>query len=531
MANKDLLYFGDNLPVFREHINDDTVDLIYLDPPFNSKATYNVLFKERSGSRSAAQIRAFTDTWRWDEAAVMSYEGVVNEGGRVAEAMRAFQVLMPKSNALAYLSMMAPRLKELHQVLKSTGSLYLHCDPNASHFIKVLLDAVFGPKGFRNEIVWKRTPFAGSSKARAMQYPKSHDIILFYTKGPKWTWNGPTLPYSAKYLKRFIHDDSDGRGPYRKTLLKTYSEETFARLKEENSLVQPESEGAMYSYKQFLRKSSGTTQIDDLWTDINALNPVARERLGYPTQKPEALLERIIEASSNQGDLVLDPFCGCGTATAVSQRLGRRWIGIDITYLAIKLIKRRLRDTFGKKVDSSYQIIGSPTTIEDAEALAKMDRYQFQWWALDMVDARTTADQKKKSADRGIDGKLYFHDDAASGTTKLVVLSVKSGGVGVKDVRELNDVVRRENAALGVLITLEPPSQPMRAEAAQAGTYKSPWRNRPFHKTQILTVADLFDGKEIDMPPRAETNVTFKKAPRAKGKLAVQSELFDCEEE
>jgi adenine specific DNA methylase Mod len=225
----------------------------------------------------------------------------VRAGGEVAQALAAFQTLLGPSTMLAYLSMMAPRLIELHRVLRSTGALYLHCDPTASHYLRLLLDAIFGPAHFRNEIIWKRTPFSGSSKARAAQLPRSHDVVLLYSKGHEWTWNGPTEPYSEDYLKRFKWDDDDGRGRYRKTLLKTYSKETFERLRDDDRLVAPVREGAQWSYKQYLSESSGQRQIDDVWTDVNALNPVARERLGYPTQKPEALLERIISASTAEG--------------------------------------------------------------------------------------------------------------------------------------------------------------------------------------------------------------------------------------
>lgn len=416
------LYYGDNLDILRRYVADESVDLVYLDPPFNSARNYNVLFAEQDGTRAAAQIRAFEDTWRWDAAAAAAYEEVVEAGGKVSQVLQSFRLFLGDNDMLAYLSMMAPRLIELHRVLKSTGSLYLHCDPTASHYLKLLLDAVFTPSGFRNEITWRRTPFAGSSKARAQQLPRSHDVILFYTKNGGWTWNPPTAPYLPEYLARFKWDDNDGRGPYRKTLLKTYSQETFERLKADNRLIAAESAGARWSYKQYLAESSGTRQIDDIWTDINAINPVAKERLGYPTQKPEALLERIIEASSKPGDVVIDPFCGCGTTIAAAQKLKRRWIGIDITHLAINLIRTRLRDMYGDA--AKFVVIGEPTTVEDAEELAKTDPYQFQWWALGLVGARPV--EQKKGADKGIDGRLYFHEDGRKGReTKSAIFPSK----------------------------------------------------------------------------------------------------------
>ena len=417
------LFYGDNLQVLRDHVDSSSVDLIYLDPPFNSRQDYNVLFAEKDGSRSASQITAFKDTWEWNEEAALSYEQVVEAGGKVADAMRAFRTLLGGTDMLAYLAMMAPRLIELRRVLKDTGSIYLHCDPTASHYLKLLIDSVFGPSLYRNEIVWRRTPFAGSSKARARQYPRSHDLLMFYSKGREWTWNTPSQPYSEKYLSRFKWDDKDGRGLYRKTLLKTFSTATFERLKAENRLVNPVSDHARWSYKQYLNESSGFTQYDDVWVDLNAINPVAKERLGYPTQKPEALLERILRASSNEGDLVLDPFCGCGTTVQVAQRLNRRWIGIDITHLAIGLIKTRLDDAYGAEIRNAYQVIGEPTDVAGAEQLALENKYQFQYWALGLCAARPT-EGIKKGADRGIDGRLFFHDDR-SGDSKQIIFSVQ----------------------------------------------------------------------------------------------------------
>ncbi|HEX9751377.1 MAG TPA: DNA methyltransferase [candidate division Zixibacteria bacterium] len=508
-GTENTLYYGDNLDVLRRYIADESVDLIYLDPPFNSAQDYNVLFREQDGTRSASQIKAFEDTWRWDEAAARTYQETVESGCRVSLAMQGFRALLGNSDMLAYLSMMAPRLVELRRVLRPSGSIYLHCDPTASHYLKLLLDAVFGPTAFRNEIVWRRTPFSGSSKARARQLPRSHDVIYFYSKDADWIWNAPTVPYSQEYLERFKWKDD--RGLYRKTLLKTYSEPTLERLRAENRLIEPIEEGAKFSYKQYLDESPGFRQIDDIWVDINMINPVAKERLGYPTQKPEALLERILSASSNEGDLVLDPFCGCGTTIAAAQRLNRRWIGIDVTHLAITLIRHRLKDAFGD--EAKYKIIGEPTSLPDAQTLAASDRFQFQWWALGLVGARPA--EQKKGADQGIDGRLYFHDEGAKGSTKQIVLSVKSGGVSVKDVRDIRGVIEREKAAIGVLITLEEPTRPMRSEAAGAGIYSSPWGTK--HPVlQVLTIQDLLAGKGIDYP--VATNRTFKRAPRSKPK-------------
>ena len=505
------LYYGDNLDILRRYVEKESVDLVYLDPPFNSNQDYNVLFKERNGSRSGAQIKAFKDTWIWDEESSRAYHDMVEHGPPdVSNALQAFQKFLGHNDMLAYLSMMAPRLVELRRVLRDTGSIYLHCDPTASHYLKMLMDAVFGPANFRNEISWKRTPFAGSSKARARQYPRSHDVILYYSKGEEWTWNQPELPYTDEYLARFKWQDE--RGYYRKTLLKTYSQATLERLRSEGRLIEPVTAGAKYNYKQYLEESSGTRQVDDFWADINMINPVAAERMGYPTQKPEALLERIIRANSNEGDMVLDPFCGCGTTIAVAQRLNRRWIGIDVTCLAINLMRRRLESAFGGKAE--FDVIGEPTAYSEARQLAAENPYQFQWWALDLVGARPVIE--KRGADKGVDGRLLFHDDE-SGKTKQVILSVKAGHLAAAHVRDLRGVIEREGAEIGCLISLEEPTQPMRAEAADASFYQPPLGARTYPRLQLLTVKELLEGKKLQLP-EGRVDVTFKKAARAKAK-------------
>jgi len=511
---KNKLYFGDNLKVLREEVSDESVDLVYLDPPFNSAATYNVLFRERSGEESGAQITAFEDTWHWGLEAEAVYHEVVTAGGKLSALLQAFRASLGQNDMMAYLAMMAPRLQELHRVLKPTGSLYLHCDPTASHYLKLVLDAVFGPDGFRNEIVWRRTPFSGSSKARAQQLPRSHDLLLFYTKGDAWTWHAPSLPYTDEYLERFRF--ADARGHYRKTLLKTYSAETLERLRREDRLIEPTREGANYSYKQYLHESSGTRQVDDVWVDVNMINPVAKERLGYPTQKPEALLERVITASTNEGDLVLDPFCGCGTTVSVAERMHRRWIGIDITHLAVSLIRHRLQTAFGSDL-APYEVLGAPTDAAGAAALALEDRHQFEWWALGLVEARPGQD-KKKGADSGVDGLIYFFDDT-SGQARKIVVQVKSGHVGATLIRDLKGVIEREKAALGVFVTLEEPTGPMEKEAASAGFYEPEHFNRrKFPRLQVLTIAELLAGKEVQYP-RIAPAATFKVAePKTKQK-------------
>jgi DNA modification methylase len=535
------LYYGDNLDVLRRYVRDASVDLVYLDPPFKSNQDYNVLFREQSGTPSAAQIRAFEDTWEWNEDAQQSYEEIIEHGGRIAEAMRAFNTFLAKSDMMAYLSMMAPRLLELRRVLKPTGSIYLHCDPTASHYLKMLMDAVFGSSMFRNEIVWQRTGAHGSSK----RFGPIHDTILFYTKSEVYVWNPAYIPLPQETADAWFNnvEPDTGRRFNRNTLTapgvrsgssgkpwrgidpttkgRHWAVPGFARhvigdldtiealeaLDKMGRVFWPKKAGGTPMLKLYLDESKGVPALD-VWTDIR-LQTSAQERLGYPTQKPEALLERIILASSNEGDVVLDPFCGCGTAIAVAQRLNRQWIGIDITHLAITLIRHRLRDAYGDSV--TCKVIGEPVSIPDAQALAVQDKYQFQWWALGLVGARPA--EPKKGADKGIDGRRYFHDPQ-DGETKQIIFSVKAGHLLPSQVRDLRGVVDRERAAIGVVLTMEEPTRAMRAEAASGGAYQSPWGRHP--KLQIFTVAELLGGAKVDAPPSRQADLTFRKPPAPK---------------
>ena len=535
------LYYGDNLDILRRYVQDESVDLIYLDPPFKSDQTYNVLFQEKDGSQSASQIKAFEDTWHWDEQAALFFEETVEAGGQVAEAMRAFRMLLGPNDMLAYLSMMAPRLVELRRVLKPTGSLYLHCDPTASHFLKLLLDAVFGPACFLNEIVWKRT----SAHSSAKRYGPVHDVILFYGKTNEHKWNRIFQDYDANYMETFFDQtDQDGRRwkrtdmtgagirhgetglPWRGIDITAKGRHwgsppsVLDELDRKGRVHWPKKEGGMPRLKQYPEDLPGVP-LQDVWTDVRPLHNLAAERLGYQTQKPEAILERIIQASSKEGDVVLDPFCGCGTTIATAQKLDRRWIGIDITQLAISLIRYRLGDSFGK--DCRFGVIGEPTSLPDATALAELDPYQFQWWALGLVRARPV--EQKKGADQGIDGRLYFHDEGKGGKTKQIIFSVKAGKVTVSHIRDLVGVISREKAQIGAFLSLEPPTSPMRKEAASAGFYKSPWGKHP--RIQLLTIEDLLGGKSIDYPQA--TDVTFKKAQRVRSNPSEQQKNLPME--
>lgn len=547
-TEKNKLYYGDNYEVLRRYVKDESVDLIYLDPPFNSRQDYNVLFAEKDGSQSSSQIRAFEDTWEWNIDAQRSFEMVVEGGGRVADALRAFKTFLFNSDMMAYLAMMAPRLVELKRVLKETGSIYLHCDPTASHYLKILMDAVFGPQFFKNEIIWKRTSAHNSAK----RWGPVHDVILFYSKSETAAWNRVYQGYSEEYLTKFYrYEDEDGRytlgdltgagkrhgdsglawrgvnptkvGRHWAVPRPRQAGMSWDELSVQQKLDQLDlaglivwpSKGGTPRFKRYHDIDRGVL-VQDVITDIDPLSPHAKERLGYPTQKPEALLERIIKASSNEGDVILDPFCGCGTTVQVAQRLNRRWIGIDITHLAINLIKNRLRTAFehsNPPIETTYEVIGEPTDFAGAAALAaQKDKYQFQWWALGQVGARPT--DQKKGADRGIDGRLYFHDDD-SGKSKQIVFSVKAGHVTVPQIRDLRGVLEREKAEIGVFLTFEEPTKPMLREAAEAGFYKSgPLDQLVYPRIQILTIQQILDGKQPEYPARRDA--TFKKAPRSR---------------
>ena len=529
----NLLYYGDNLDVLRRHIKDESVDLVYLDPPFNSNASYNVLFSEH-GAKSAAQISAFEDTWHWDEAAALDYQQTVEQGGTVADALRAFRTLLGTSDMLAYLSMMAPRLVELRRVMKATASIYLHCDPTASHYLKLLMDAVFGPQNFRSEITWKRTNVHNDAKT----WSPVADTLLYHVKDFRkpFAWNPLHAAHSDEYLKsKYRYRDADGR-IYRLDNMTSpsprpnmmyewkgypsppmgwrYELATMTRLDSEGRIWYPDSKTKRPQLKRYLDEMAGTL-LTNVWSDIDPINSQARERLGYPTQKPSALLERIIEASSNPGDTVLDPFCGCGTTVAAAQQLGRRWIGIDITHLAIGLIKHRLADAYTSSIATTYQVIGEPTDVDGARELAETDPFQFQAWALGLVGARV-ASSAKKGGDKGVDGRLYFHDDGPTGSTKQIIFSVKGGHTLVPSfVHELRGVLDREEAQIGVLLSFTTPTAGMRAEAASAGFYTSPWGST-HPRLQLFTVGQLLEGRQIDYPHLTGGAATFRRAQRAR---------------
>ena len=538
-------YCGDNLDVLRLYMQqDETVDLIYLDPPFQSGKDYNLLFVRRDAdARASAQMKAFGDTWDWNQSARAAYDEVLGMGRPISQALETFHRFLGPSRMLAYLSMMAVRLFELHRVLKPTGSLYLHCDPSAGHYLKVLLDAVFGAENFRNEIIWKRT----NAHNKAKRFGPVHDVLFFYTKTSRYTWNPTLMDYNQGYLdskftkicertgKEFQDVTMTGPGtrqgdsgkPWRQYnptkkgrhwqpasyVYTKYKELTgqdlnqFPLLKRFDEL---ERIGLLYHPKpkkggipdlryKFYREDALGVPLQDIWTDIFVVNSQAKERVGYPTQKPVELLERIILSSSNAGDLVLDPFCGCGTTIQAAARHHRHWIGIDISNKAEDNIAKRLVGEFGEPALKTYDRQAEPQDIESAAWLAEKDRHQFQRWALTLVGVPT--DEIKKGADGGIDGVLYFQE-AIVAPLRKIIFSVKSGHHKVSDVRDLRGVLDREKAAIGVVITLNEPTKPMIKEAAEAGFYSTTHAFVPenFPRIQILTVGELLDGARIKAP-------------------------------
>jgi len=461
------LYYGDNLDILKKYIKNETIDLIYLDPPFQSGKNYNQIFQpEDFGVRGAnSQIKAFGDTWHWGEEAEKVYIETITgtltiepPSQKLIDLMKAFRGYLAECSLLAYLCVMAPRLLEMRRVLKPTGSIYLHCDPTASHYLKLLMDAIFEPKNFQNEIIWSyRT--GGATKRR---FGRKHDTIFFYTKSDKWLFNA---------IKE-----------------KSYQSHRYG-YKFPVYEIDPET-GKQYSW----------TYPRDVW-EIT-MGTGTSERVGYPTQKPEALLERIIKASSNENDLVLDPFCGCGTTIAVAERLRRQWAGIDITYLAIDVIKKRLEKNQIKE-NEHFQIYGDPKDVYSAGQLAEQDPFQFELWAVSQLNAILTA----KTGDKGVDGIINFVDYTKKDEIGKGIISVKGGrSINPGMVRDLKGTIQSQNADFGILITLEKPTRGMIEEAVKKGTFDYCYQEGTVIKKipiiQLLTVEDLFKKPiPIKLPP------------------------------
>lgn len=515
----DTLYYGDNLEILTRFISDETVDLVYLDPPFNKSAAYSVIFRDESGRTSDAQMATLEDYWHWGPTPAQHYEYLTNSaenGGAVPAAasalIGALHAAIRPSPLLAYLVEMTVRLIELRRVMKPTGSLYLHCDPTASHYLKLVLDAIFGPRNFLNEIVWKRTATKGDAHRK---YGAVHDVILLYGRGPKATFNSQDVAHGEKYTSRFTLDDNDGRGPYegapldspnsRPNLTYEYkgyppprngwrvSRELMAQLDADNRLIFPTNLRGRIRRKNYLWELKGRP-VGDVWTDLPPINSQARERLGYPTQKPLALLERIVAASSQPGDIVLDPFCGCGTALEAAQGLGRRWIGIDISNFAVEVIQDRMH-----RLGVPVPIVDWPTEMDGVKRMVDGPdgRHRFEAWAL----ARLGLAENRRGGDGGIDGRIGF--TGPGGRLENIIVSVKSAHVGPGAVRDLKGTMSRERSAMGILFTFEEPTRAATNEAVQSGFYRSPLDGHQYPKVLIHTVRELLEeGRLPDLPTR-----------------------------
>jgi len=551
VVQTNVLYYGDNLDILRRYIPDESVDLVYLDPPFNSNRDYNVIFKDESGNNTDAQLLAFEDTWHWGPDAEAQYAYLTNTArnhGRVPSTVStivaALRAGIGENQMTAYLVEMTVRLVELHRVLKPTGSLWLHCDPTASHYLKLVLDAIFDVRNFVNEIIWKRSAAHSDRAQGSKHFGRLHDVLLLYARSEDFVWNQPYEPLSDGYQdshysrvdetgRRFRLDNLTGPGGAAKgnpqyevmgvTRFWRYSRERMEQLIAEGRVVQTRP-GGVPQYKRYLDESAGRP-VQDVWDDIAPVNSQAKERLGWGTQKPLPLLERIIEATSKPGDIVLDPFCGCGTALVAAQTLDRQWIGIDVTYLAIAVMRARLKDSFGL---ADVPVVGQPTEVEGARAMlvgtGLEGQYQFQWWALDLVGAQPVGGAQKKGADRGIDGVISF-STGPHGEVGRALVSVKSGGVNSSQVRDLKGVLDREKAEIGLFVTLEEPSGPMHLEATTAGVYTSALSGRDYPRIQILTIRELLDEHRMpDLPLLVLP--AFQQAERVTKKAAEQGELF-----
>jgi DNA modification methylase len=530
-STKNQLYFGDNLEVTQKYIADESVDLVYLDPPFNSNRNYSVIFN-RHGQvdvDNTAQIQAFEDSWHWTHVTETQYTDFMAVApGRVADAMSAFRTLLGENDAMAYLVNMAPRLVELHRVLKQTGSLYLHCDPTMSHYLKVMLDAIFDARNFVNEVIWKRSSAHSDSTQGAKHYGRVTDTLLFYSKSAVRTWNPAYQPYDESYIardyrrieegtgRRYRIDNIQGPGgeskgnPFYEVMGVSrywrYSRERMQQLIDDGRIIQTRP-GAVPQYKRYLDEMPGVP-VQNLWYDITAINNRSKEMLGYPTQKPLSLLERVLEVSSNPGDVVLDPFCGCGTTIAAAQMLGRRWIGIDITYIAVDLIEKRLLHTYGDTVRQSYEVHGIPHDIAAAKVLFNQSAFEFERWAVALVGGQPN---QKQVGDKGIDGVARFPVDAKGNIDKILI-SVKGGQtVNPSMVRDLIGTVQAQKAAMGVIVTLQSATKGVQDAIDHGGVYTHPGDGRTFPRIQHITIAELLKGQRLSLPPLLMPYIQAKK--------------------
>jgi site-specific DNA-methyltransferase (adenine-specific) len=503
------LFYGDNLEVLRKYIKDESVDLCYIDPPFNSKRNYNQIYNNL-GKEDQAQAQAFIDTWTWDDHANQGLEEIFSnyQGHFTQQSIDLIAGLIKvlgKGSLLAYLVSMTLRIAEIHRVLKPTGSFYLHCDPTASHYLKLVLDTVFCSQGgdLQNEIIWH---YSGWNARLKSSFSKRHDVILFYSKTNHPSFNSYANPWEseseyARLRKQKVHIDTDGR----KYVLSDA--------------------GQGKRVKRYLEEAMEYGKpIDDVW-NLDKINNSSKERLGYPTQKPEALLERIIQASSNKDDVVLDAYCGCGTTVAVAQLLDRKWIGIDITYQSISLILKRLEDAFGQGVLEQIQLNGIPKDMKSAIALAnKKDdrtRKEFEKWAVLTYSNNRAVINPKKGADKGIDGIAYFRSEQDE--PEKIILQVKSGNIKSGDIRDLQGTLTLEKAAMGIFITLKEPTKEMIKTAKSAGIYQNKYMSQSSDIISIVTIQEIIeDQKRLSIPLGYEV---LKSAEKQKEVKATQLKL------
>ena len=550
MVNK--LYYGDNLEVLRKYIKDESIDLCYIDPPFNSKRNYNQIYNNL-GKEDQAQAQAFVDTWTWDNHANEALEEIQSNyqgkfTSQTIDLIDGLTKVLGKGSLLAYLVSMTLRIVEIHRVLKSTGSFYLHCDPTASHYLKIVLDAIFCSQGgdFKNEIIWKRSSAHNDTKqGNVVHLGRIHDVILFYTKSMNTLRNELYESHSQEYIEKFYkYRDPNGRlytldnitgpggaskgNPQYEFLGITrywrYSKNRMEELYQQGRIIQTKP-GTVPRYKRYLDEMQGIP-LQDLWNDISPISSQARERLGYPTQKPEALLERIIKASSNKGDVILDAYCGCGTTIAVAERLERNWIGIDITYQSISLMLKRLEDSFGKNVLDKIELNGIPKDLESAKALAtKPDdrtRKEFEKWAVLTYSNNRAVINDKKGADKGVDAIAYFQGDKDN--REKIIFQVKSGNVKSGDIRDLQGTMTLQGAALGIFITLKPPSKDMVQTAKSAGIYRGRYMSQSVDKIEIVTVQEILEQKK-----RLDVILTFEVLKAAEKQRETQGQQMSLD--
>ena len=532
-------FHGDNLEVLRVWFPDECVDLIYLDPPFNSDQDFNLPFGADE-ARPVQKKRGFTDTWQWDDAAIDAYTQVtktraVSMPDKLPGLMRSlYDFLYPKYRhvMLAYLANMAVRLVELRRVMKPKASLYLHCDPTAGHYLKMILDSIFGIENFRSEIVWKRSYGHGNAK----KYAPVHDLLLFYSRSAEFTWNPAWQRMPQKTLdewynnydppgppdgRRFNRDNLTGSGtrggesgmpwrgidvtkkgrhwaiPRSVEMVKEIvgdlgTHEALDALDAAGRIHWPDKEDGVPMFKRYIEEAAGVPALDVI-TNIPQLHNVSPERVGYPTQKPLALLKHILELSTNVGDLVFDPFCGCGTSIIASEQIDRRWLGIDIGDEAITTLKEKRipREAPDAKIREEIE----PFDIESARLLAKLDEYKFQWWAVRKLGGQPPDGKMKKGSDRGKDGEIFIETTDEFQRRHRVIISVKSGEKqAVSMVNELSAAVNNpeHKAHMGVLVTLEEPKRNLRDRAREFRTVpgSADGKNDP-DKIQVVSAADL----------------------------------------